>query len=175
MESATLQLLFYDLLQDLKFVNRDDTMATKTPNLWIDDFNKKLMSPGNQNVLVDVYRSQVDTQARKMYIERLLIHPMKITLTFVQTPFPRKRGIGGTLQATAINVLTSLAGVDRMQLKLKSFEVDDVLESRSSLFDLIVHKTVQDLQSQLAQIAGKENMNKNRISRMYYNGLNQMK
>ena len=148
-------MLFYDLLQDLKFVNRDDTMATKTPNIWIDDFNKKLMSPGNQNVLVDVYRSQVDTQARKMYIERLLIHPMKITLTFVQTPFPRKRGIGGTLQATAINVLTSLAGVDRMQLKLKSFEVDDVLESRSSLFDLIVHKTVQDLQSQLAQIAGE--------------------
>ena len=154
-ESATLQLLFTDLISDLKFVDCAETMACNSPDLWIAEFNMKMMSPGNKNMLVDVYRSQVTAQAAKMYVEKLLIHPMKITLTFSQTPYPRERGKGkGTLQSTALNVLASLAGVDRMQLRLKSFEVDDVLESRSSLIDMIVHKTVQDLQSQLAQIAG---------------------
>ena len=195
-ESATLQLLFSDLIADLKFVDRAQTMASKSPSLWIDEFNMRLMSPGDRNMLVDVYRfeslvmigmmslisikiadflpsyrclmithvyllsfrSQIAAQATKMYVEKLVIHPMKITLTFVQSPYPRKRG-RGTLQATAINVLTSLAGVDRMQLKLKSFEVDDVLESRASLVDLIVNKTIQDLQSQLAQIAGTFTLN----------------
>ena len=152
-ESATLQLLFSDLISDLKFVDRAQTIASTIPHRWIAEFNRKIVSPADRNMLVDVYRSQIVAQATKMYIEKLLIHPMKITLTFLQTPFPRKRG-KGTLQAAAINILTSLAGVDRMQLRLKSFEVDDVLESRSSLIDLIVHKTVQDLQSQLAQIAG---------------------
>jgi hypothetical protein len=152
-ESSTLQLLFSDLLSDLKIVDRAQTMASSSPCEWIDDFNIKRMSPNDQHMLVDVYRSQVAAQASKMYIEKLIVHPVKITLTFVQTPFPRKRG-RDTLQATAINMLTSLAGVDRMQIRLKSFEVDDVMESRASLIALISNKTMQDLQSQLAQIAG---------------------
>lgn len=152
-ESATLQLLFSDLLSDLKIVDRAQTMAESSPCQWINDFNVKKMSPDDQHMLVDVYRSQVAAQASKMYIEKLIVHPIKITLTFVQTPFPRKRG-KDTLQATAINILTSLAGVDRMQIRLKSFEVDDVMESRASLIALITNKTFQDLQSQLAQIAG---------------------
>ena len=89
-----------------------------------------------------------------MCIEKLVIHPVKITLTFVQTAFPRKTG-KNSFQTTALNFLTSLAGVDRMQLRLKSFEVEDVFESWGSLVDLIAHKTLMDLQSQLAQIAGK--------------------
>jgi Vacuolar-sorting-associated 13 protein C-terminal len=112
-----------------------------------------LLNPGDRNLFVDVYKSQLTAQASKIYIEKLIIHPLKITLTFVQTPFPRKTG-RHSFQATALNMLTSLAGVDRMQLKLKSFEVEDVLESWSSLVGLIKHKTYQDLQSQLAQIAG---------------------
>ena len=79
---------------------------------------------------------------------------MKIILTFIQTPFPRKTE-GNTFQTTALNMLASLAGVDRMQIRLKSFEVEDILESRSSVMGLIVNKTFQDLHSQLAQIAGK--------------------
>jgi hypothetical protein len=67
-------------------------MATSSPCEWIDDFNIRKMSPDAQHMLVDVYRSQVAAQASKMYIEKLIVHPIKITLTFVQTPFPRKRG-----------------------------------------------------------------------------------
>jgi hypothetical protein len=51
-------------------------------------------------------------------------------------------------------VLTSLVGVDKLQLRLKSFEVEDAMESSHSLFDMIVNKTLQDLRAQLPQIAG---------------------
>ena len=152
-ESATLQLLLSDLISDLKIVDRHESMATTSPNAWIEEYNMSLMSPGDRNLFVDVYKSQLTAQSSKIYIEKLIIHPMKVTLTFVQTPFPRKTG-KHSFQATALNMLTSLAGVDRMQLKLKSFEVEDVLESWTSLVGLIKHKTLQDLQSQLAQIAG---------------------
>ena len=111
-----------------------------------------MLSPYERE-LVNVHKSQIAAQATQMYIEKIIIHPMKAVFTFVQTPYPRKRA-KDTIQQTAFIVLTSLAAVDRMQIKLKSFEVDDVLQSTSSLVDLIQHKTLQDLQSQLAQIAG---------------------
>lgn len=109
-ESATLQLLFSDLIADLKFINREESMATIQPMQWMDEFNKRVMSPSDRNMLVDVYRSQIAAQASKMYIEKLIIHPIKITLTFAQTLFPRKREKKDTLQATAVDMLTSLAG-----------------------------------------------------------------
>ena len=152
-ESATLQLLYADLLADLKFVDSEQVNASATPTAWAEGFNKTAMSPRDQSQLVDVYHSQVAAQASKMYIEKLILHPMKLTLTFVQTPFPRQRG-KESFQATAINILTSLAGVDRMQIRLKSFEVEDAMESRASLMALIKNKTLHDLQAQLAQLAG---------------------
>jgi hypothetical protein len=77
---------------------------------------------------------------------------MKIVITFVQTPFPRKEAF--TSEPTFLNILTFLAGFDQLKIKLKSFQVEDAMESRSSLFDHIVNNIKQDLQSQVAQIAG---------------------
>ena len=135
-ESATLQLLYADFLSDLKFVDREQVTASATPSLWMEDFNRLVMSPSNQSQLVNVYHSQVAAQASKMYIEKLILHPMKLTLTFIQTPYPRKQ-VKETFQTTAINILTSLAGVDRMQIRLKSFEVGRRMNERTSL--LLTH------------------------------------
>lgn len=153
-DSATLQLLFTDLLNDLKYVSREQALALSSPTEWMDESNKLLASPEHHLKIVDVYRSKMSALTSKMYFEKLIIHPMKITFTFVQAPFPRKGSSNATLQSTAFNIFTSLAAVDRMQLKLKSFEVEDALESDASLKNHIINKTLQDLQSQLAQIAG---------------------
>ena len=152
-DSATLQLLFTDLLSDLKIVSREEALATSLSDQWIDDFNKLQLSPEQRLRHIDVYKSQLSAKASKIYIEKLIIHPVKIILTFVQTPYPRKRE-KVTLRSTAINVLTAMAGFDRMQVKLKSFEVEDAMQSRSSILNHIKNKTIQDLRSQLAQIAG---------------------
>ena len=153
-DSATIQLLFTDLLNDLKYVSREQALALSNPTQWMDENNRVLASPENQLKIVDVYRSKMAALTSKMYFEKLIVHPMKITFTFVQAPFPRKGSSNPTLQSTAFNIFTSLAAVDRMQLKLKSFEVEDALESYASLQGHIFNKTLQDLQSQLAQIAG---------------------
>ena len=63
-----------------------------------------------------------------------------------------------TLQSTVLNVLTALVGVDKLQLRLKSFEVEDAMESWHTLRDLIAQKAGQDLRSQLTQIAGSLTM-----------------
>lgn len=152
-DSATLQLLYTDLLSDLKIVSREEALAITVPDHWIDDFNKIQIAPEQRLRQIDVYKSQLSAKASKIFIEKLIIHPIKIMLTFVQTPYPRKREIV-TLRSTAINVLTAMAGFDRMQVKLKSFEVEDAMQSTSSLWNHIKNKTLQDLRSQLAQIAG---------------------
>ena len=152
-DSSTLQLLYTDLLSDLKIVSREEALATSLSDKWIDDFNKIQLAPEQRLRYIDVYKSQFSAQASKIYFEKLIIHPIKITLTFVQTPYPRKRE-KVTLRSTAINVLTAMAGFDRMQVKLKSFEVEDAMQSRSSILNHIKNKTIQDLRSQLAQIAG---------------------
>ena len=152
-DSATIQLIFSDLISDLKYVDSEETVALESPEKWVRDLNMRLLSPSDRMALVCVRSSWVAAQVSQMYVEKFIIHPMKFTLTFVQTPFPRKTG-KDTFKTTALNFLTSLAGVDRMQLKLKSFEVDDMLESSASLMDLLKRKTLHDLQSQLAEIAG---------------------
>jgi hypothetical protein len=45
-----------------------------------------------------------------------------------------------------------------MQLRLNSFEVEDAMESLPSLLDLIASKSMQDVRSQLTQIAGSLTM-----------------
>lgn len=154
-DSSTLQLIFTDLFSDLKIITKEQSLATATPKEWLDEYNKFLLSPEQQLQLVDVNKSYLSAKASKMYFEKLIIHPIKIAFTFVQTPFPRKRTKGmETLHSTFINVLTSFAGVDNMHIKLNSFEVEDAMQSIESLVDHITNKTLQDVKSQLAQIAG---------------------
>ena len=66
-----------------------------------------------------------------------------MTITFVQAPFPRKGTSNITLQSTAMNIITSLAGVDKMELKLKSFRVSDALESVPSIRAAFMNKSLQ--------------------------------
>ena len=153
-DSASLELLYSDFLRDLKVIGKEQNLASNEPDKWIESFNKQILSPCERR-LVDVHRSMIAAKATQMYIEKLIIHPIKISLTFVQTLYPRKE-TEKFEHSRAFNIIASLAAVDRMQIRLKSFEVDDVMESTSSLVDLISQKTMQDLQSQLASIAGNK-------------------
>ena len=152
-DSATLQLLYYDFISDLKSVNMDEIQAKSEPEKWMNLFNKNALNPHNRIQHVDIFKAQLMIQATKLYFRQLVIHPMKIVITFVQSPFPRRES-ASTLQSTALNILTSLAGFDRLKIKLKSFQVEDAMESRVSLVNHVINNIKQDLQSQIAQIAG---------------------
>ena len=79
---------------------------------------------------------------------------MKFRVTFVQTPFPRRGSMNVTLQSTFMNIVTSLAGIEKVELRLKSFNVKDALESVQSLRSAVVQKTWQDIKGQLGSVLG---------------------
>jgi hypothetical protein len=67
-ESATLQLLYFDLLMDLKTTDSTQALAESSPSQYIDQFNMKLMSPEERTVLVDIYQSQIAVQVISMFL-----------------------------------------------------------------------------------------------------------
>ena len=152
-DSATVQLLLSDLFNDLKFISKDQAEAIQEPVMWAEHFNKKLLCPKENLQLVDVFEAKKFSQASKMYFESLIIHPIKISLTFLQTTFPRHLG-KTSFKSTLVNFVSAFAGVENMTVRLKSFEVEDALESTKSLSMHIVNNAVEDLISQYGQIAG---------------------
>lgn len=59
-----------------------------------------------------------------------------------------------TLGSTFMNIVTSLVAVNKLVIRLKSFEVSDALESQQSLVSAFRHKTWQDIQGQLVNVLG---------------------
>ena len=93
-----------------------------------------------------------------MYFHYLVIHPIKVVLTIIQTTYPRRKK-----KKNQSNVVTqlerlSVIGIEKLQLKLRSFEVEDAMESISSLRDIVINLIKSDIQSQLAEIAGSITM-----------------
>ena len=87
--------------------------------------------------IVDVYQSKARVQTSKLYMERMILHPMKFRVTFVQTPFPRKGSMNVTLQSTFMNIITSLAGIEKMELKVRYF-LPHPMTNRSSILQAIL-------------------------------------
>lgn len=58
------------------------------------------------------------------------------------------------ISSTLSNMLQSLAAIDRVQLKLRSFEVEDAMETRSSLAYLIGIQLRSDIRDHFAQLFG---------------------
>lgn len=97
-------------------------MASTAPSKWMSQRNLYLTSAESREI-VDVYQSKARAQMSKLYVERMILHPMKFRVTFVQTPFPRKGSMNVTLQSTFMNVITSLAGIEKMELKVWPFQI----------------------------------------------------
>lgn len=90
-DSATLQLLFIDFLDDLKLLSRAQALALSLPGTWITEYNSNLMSPTNRfKILDNMLSTKFNAQRSKIYFKNLIIHPIKVTLTFTQTIFPRR-------------------------------------------------------------------------------------
>ena len=89
-DSATLQLLILDLGCDFgSIAHADHSLATHSPSKWAEEFSAATFRPENRCHQVDIYRAQRTAQADRVYIENLVLHPVKVTLSFVQTSAPR--------------------------------------------------------------------------------------
>lgn len=150
-DSATMQILFLDLLDDLKVLTSDQATALSMPQKWHYEFNRALFYPAQH--VIDMIDIKTAAQRHKVYIKKFTVHPMKVTISFYQTALPR-RSKQETLQSAVLNFLLQLTGVEKMQIRLSSFDVEDAMETYEALLSMIITKSGQDIRSQLASIAG---------------------
>lgn len=150
LDSGSLRLFFLDFFDDLKILSSDQALAMTKPQKWFYDFNYQILSPTTP--LVNVIQSKLLSQQSKIYIKHLIIHPIKITISFYQTTYQGREKLE-TLQSNFLNAFAALVGVEKMQLRLSSFEVEDAMESVNTLTERISAKTFQDLQLQAVQMA----------------------
>jgi hypothetical protein len=161
LDTSTIYIYFLDLhsdlLQDPVFIDSTDPRGLQR---FFEEFNAKVLDTQLYHVNaqdIDAAVAFRQAQAHKYFFEALIIHPLKITLTFTPTSVPTARNNAAAAAFGANNklrLLPKVAAVEDFELKVKSFIVDHAMESIRSLRQRVVAKTALDLKSQMLQIAG---------------------
>ena len=182
-DSSTLQLYFCDLHSDLRGESREQSLAGELPVEWVEHFNYLMVTSGyrgrreevesmdNINVknkyeyklnntlgkLVDITKTLKAAQEGKMYFETLIIHPIKLRLSFLPTPFPRSKheDILSAEEYRGFKIVRAIAQVDELIVKISSFHLSDTMDSLATLGSRVLAKTLRDLQSHSVQIVGR--------------------
>lgn len=161
-DTSTIYIYFLDLhkdlVQDPYFIDSNDPEGLMR---YLHEYNCKALDTqlyrvNNSDVNADqVFRQ---AQAHKLFFEALIIHPIKITLTFTPTNMPSARGLAAVAELGGANnklrLLPKVAAVEDFEIKISSFIVDHALESVRSMRQRVLTKTVVDLKAQMLQIAG---------------------
>jgi len=158
-DSGSLQLYLLDLHQDIvsSLGGTDGALAEDAPAEWIATYNRRTVIPEANLELVNVARAKLAAQADKMYIEKLIIHPFKVTISYIHTNLPGNRYKDDEFMAPEfrwLKLVRDMAYLDNSSLTLKSFIVEGAMESSESLTSRLVETYVQSLLSQLVNIAG---------------------
>jgi hypothetical protein len=146
-------------LNDIKLLlSRDEIVAHTSPHEWIQSYSQQLLSIENRFQYADVYKSQLKAQESKLYFEYFILHPMKLLLIFLQTEYCPQDASEiikpKTMSTSILDLFTSAAAVELMEIKLNSFIVTGARESIPTLQSRILAKMWQDVRGQLTQIAG---------------------
>lgn len=154
-DSSTIELLLTDVLSEFNVETAAEALARAQPEQWISGYNSQILSPIHRIKLVDIFKCHMEAKASKIYFESIVIHPMKVALTFVPTKSPdREESKTDSIGAAVLDILTSMVAVELMEIRINSFIVKDAIESIGSLQTRIRGKLYLDLMHQLAQIAG---------------------
>ena len=153
-DSASLKLFFIDLGCDFSLMSPQAMLAVEDPAQWAQEFVRGA-TLAERSTFVDVHRSQSTAQAPRVYIENLILHPVKITVTFLQTALPTK--IDDCSHAFVRGLLShipSFVSLDGATIKLNSFIVHDAMESSEAIYSRIIANAINDLQNQIGRLAG---------------------
>ena len=153
-DSSTVELLLTDVLNEFHVTSPSEALARAKPQEWIAEYNGRILSPIHRKQLVDIFQSHMSAKAPKIHFEHIVLHPMKIALTFLPTKAPARDERTTSIGTAVMDILTSMAAVELMEIRLNSFIVKDAIESFGTLQTRVTNKLYQDLMHQLAQIAG---------------------
>jgi hypothetical protein len=149
-DSASVLIAASDLLSYVSFAEEsDDQFELRSSEL----FNSHLVKSLEKNKLYDVSYQYKSSQGQKLFIEALVIHPMKFTLDFYPNHFPRhKRELPKALRW--LTMLETVTSVENFHIRIKSFITENIMETPAALGVRIGNKIGRDIQSNLLQIAG---------------------
>lgn len=93
LDSSSIQLYLLDIHNDLigETMNQDQFkgLSATAMSSWVDSYNTYITTQVKNPV--DPIAAKKLGQAYKIYVETLAIHPIKITASFMTTPFPREQ------------------------------------------------------------------------------------
>jgi hypothetical protein len=120
-DSSTLQLLILDFGSDFAFFDGSVAKALHEPQLWVEQFSRNVLLPEKQ-LHVDICQSLIEARAPKVYIENLSLHPVKLTLSFMQTTLPRREAthVAHALAVGVLSYIPAIATLDKVKLKMNS-------------------------------------------------------
>jgi vacuolar protein sorting-associated protein 13A/C len=116
------------------------------------EFNAEIFEQLNSDSLHDIQRQYTLSQSPKMFIEQFTIHPMRLTLSFYPTRYPRStRAIPPSMRW--MRRIENVTAVEDFEVKINSYIAQNVMESLPRLMDSVGAKIAKDLQGNLIKIA----------------------
>ena len=104
---------------------------------------------------IDVFTTQEESRQPKIFIENLVLHPIKITMSFVQTTLPRKVDeYSNASLVSTLSYIPTFAKMENVSLRLNSFIVEDAMEALPTLISRVWSSYLSDLEGQIARLAG---------------------
>ena len=142
--------------------NPNPRPAQAAERAWVADFNARTLqaaAAAASSALVAAGPAKETAQRHKVYFEQFVMHPIKLRLSFVPTPFPSSRDPkDDILMGKAyrnIRLFKGLSYINELVIKMNSFIFANAMESVGSLGARVAGKVSEDLRQHLMQIAGR--------------------
>lgn len=155
-DSASVQMLVEDLIPDLVASRTaDELLSHSNPVAWMNAFNQRTVVPEALMRLVDVPTELRAVGSGSCFFKVILLHPVNIDLSFENIPpLPHNSDLSeGTVRR--LEMLHRIVSFEDFSICLKSFLVNDAVESSRGLLHRVSSAFAADLRSKLVQIAGQ--------------------
>lgn len=152
-DSASILIVLSDLIKDMMNLHSNLQFGEYSLELQAQNFNSAASAPLLQSSLYDLEKQYKLSYGNKMFYEHIVIHPIKLVVSFSPSHYPRPASDIPPALKWMI-VVESITGFEDMAVKVKSFIAKNALESPDSLSTRILNKIVRDMQANLLGLAG---------------------
>lgn len=77
-------------INDIYYILFDKGLSQKAIDQWVESYNSYITSQRSSSQYVIPKEAKQLAQGDKVFIDTLVLHPLKITTSFMTTPFPRE-------------------------------------------------------------------------------------
>ena len=160
LDSSTLQIYLLDLHPDLMTLleTREQALAMEFPEQWMERHNAALALGAGSAGAVDIDKILNAACSEKLYVENLVLHPLKINITFTPTRFPRSSSedIFSSRKYKVFKWVKEMASIDELVVKVSSFIItSNMMEPFDQLKLRIASAFLRDLKKELFLVVGR--------------------